>query len=332
MKKIVFTILLVLLMFAFGGCDSSKDTKESFLEIVSNSQGYKVDGLLETFFENGRKQNDFSVYYKQPDNLKVVLQSVENNDKQIILKNEEGVYVLVPSVNKNFKIKSSWPSNASYPYLLQSLAKDIASDNEAIVTETETTYTLQTKTKMHTEADAISQKIIFSKETSLPTEVLVYENDGDLFMRCVYKNIDLEYNTSEDEFDIEKSMTAAYLTFGENGLVFNNRLFTLPTYCPEGLKLKSNENVKDGEEARSVMLFTGESNLTIVQELINYKEEMVSSMENGEIIMMMGNIGIVTDNYIKFVFEGIEYTVASNNLSLDELLNVSSSYMQVENK
>ena len=332
MKRIILLILLVLITIVLGGCSGNKDTKESFLEMISNTKGYKVDGLLETFFENGRKQNDFNVYYKQPENLKVILQSVENNDKQIILKNNEGVYVLVPSVNKNFKIKSSWPTNASYPYLLQSLAKDIANDNEAIITETEDTYTVQTKTKMHTEADAISQKIIFSKETNLPTEVLVYENDGDLFMRGVFKNIDLEYNVTDEEFDIEKSMTTAYLTFGENGLVFNNRSFSLPTYCPEGLTLKSNENVKDGDDARAVMLFTGESNLTIVQELVNYREEMVSSFEEGEVIMVMGNIGIVNNNHIKFVFEGIEYTVASNNLSIQELLNVSSSYMQIENK
>lgn len=332
MKKIILLVLMFLVTISLAGCKGSKDTKESFLEKLSNSQGYKVDGVLETFFENGRKQSDFNVYYKQPDNLKVVLQSVENNDKQIILKNTEGVYVLVPSVNKNFKIKSTWPTNASYPYLLQSLAKDIANDEEAIVTETETTYTIQTKTKMHTEADAISQKIMFNKETNLPTEVLVYENDGDLFMRCVFKNIDLEYNVSDEEFDVEKSMTSAYLTFGENGLVFNNRSFSLPTYCPEGLTLKSNQNVKEGEDARAVMLFTGESNLTIIQELINYDEEMVVTSENGEVVMVMGNVGIISDNYIKFVFEGIEYTVASNTLSMGELINVSSSYMQIENK
>ena len=205
MKKIIVLILFMLTSSLLLGCNNNKDTKTSFLEKVSNTIGYKVDGVLETFFENGRKQSEFNVYYKNPNNLKVVLQNVENSDKQIILKNADGVYVLVPSVNKNFKIKSSWPTNASYPYLLQSLAQDITNDNEAIITETETTYTIQTKTKMHTEADAISQKIIFSKETNLPTEVLVYENDGDLFMRCDYKNIDLEYNVSDDEFDIEKS-------------------------------------------------------------------------------------------------------------------------------
>ena len=332
MRRIILLVLLFLSIGLLFGCGSTKDTKESFLEKVSNSQGYKVDGVLETFFENGRKQSDFNVYYKQPDNLKVVLQSVENSDKQIILKNTDGVFVLVPSVNKNFKIKSSWPTNASYPYLLQSLAQDITNDQDAIITETESTYTVQTKTKMHTEADAVSQKIIFNKETNLPTEVLVYENDGDLFMRCVFKNINLEYNVSDDEFNIEKSMTSAYLSYGEDGLVFKNRTFSLPSYCPEGLKLKSNENVKDGEEARAVILFTGEANLTIIQELINYKEEMVSTTEEGTIVMVMGNIGIINGNYVKFVFEGIEYTVASNSLSKSELLNVSSSYMQAENK
>lgn len=332
MKKAILLILLSLGAFILIGCSSKKETKDSFLETLSDTTSYKVDGVLESFYENGRRQNDFTVYYKQPDCYKVELQSVENTEKQIILKNTDGVFVLVPSVNKNFKIKSTWPTNASYPYLLQSLAQDITNDEEAITTENETTYSIQTKTKMHTEADAVSQKIIFSKETNLPTEVLVYENDGDLFMRCVFKNIDLEYNVNDDEFNVEKSMTTAYLSYGKDGLVFNDRTFALPTYCPEGLKLKSNENVKDGEDARAVMLFSGEQNLTIIQEFINYQEEIKTVNEEGSVVMVMGTIGIINDNYVKFVFQGIEYTIASNNLDLDELLNVSSSYMQTENK
>lgn len=332
MKKMILLIFIMIMTVLFIGCKKDEDQKQSFLSELSAAQSYKVDGVMETFFENGRKQSNFTVYYKANDNIKVILQDVENSDKQIILKNKDGVHVLVPSVNKQFKIKSTWPTNASYPYLLQSLAQDIVNDEEAITTETDSTYTIQTKTKMHTEADAISQKIIFSKQTNLPTEVLVYENDGDLFMRVVFTNIDLEYNVSEDEFDIDKSMTSAYLSYGEEGLVFNNRSFSLPTYCPEGLKLKSNENVKDGTDARSVMLFTGENNLTIIQQLINYDKEINVSIEEGNIIMVMGNVGILSDNYVKFVFEGIEYTIASNTLKINELLNVSASYMQIENK
>lgn len=332
MKRIFLLVLVFAMSLMLFGCKEKSNSSTSFMQKLSDTEGYKVEGVLEAFFENGRRQNEFCVYYKKPDNIKVVLKSVENNDKQIILKKSEDVYVLVPSVNKSFKIKSSWPTNASYPYLLQSLAKDIANDKDLITSETDTTYTIQTKIKMHADADAVNQKIIFSKETSLPTEVLIYEADGDLFTRCVFTNIDLNYKPNDEEFDIDKSMTSAYLTFGENGLEFKNRSFDLPTYCPEGLTLKANENVKNGTDARSVMLFSGEKNLTIVQELVNYNKTMKTCAETGELVMVMDTVGIMNTNSIKFVFEGIEYTVASNTLAKSELLNVSSSYMQASNK
>ena len=141
MKRIFLLVLTIFSLFCLVGCKTSKNTKEDFLKKISTVEGYKVDGILETFFENGRKQSEFEVCYKKNDYYKVVLQSIENSDKQIILKNDDGVFVLVPSVNKNFKIKSTWPSNASYPYLLQSLAQDIANDSDQIVTENEATYT-----------------------------------------------------------------------------------------------------------------------------------------------------------------------------------------------
>lgn len=332
MKRVFLLVLVFIMSLVLVGCKESKDSSTSFMEKLSEAEGYKVEGVLETFFENGRRQSEFCVFYKKPDNIKVVLESIDNNDKQIILKKSEDVYVLVPSVNKSFKIKSTWPTNASYPYLLQSLAQDIANDKDSITSENDTTYTIQTKIKMHTDADVVNQKIIISKETLMPTEVLIYEADGDLFTRCVFTSIDLKYKPNDDEFDIDKSMTTAYLTFGENGLEFKNRSFDLPTYCPEGLTLKANENVKKGEDARSVMLFSGDKNLTIVQELVNYDKEIKTSVETGEVVMVMGTVGIMNNNSIKFIFEGIEYTVASNTLPKSELLNVSYSYMQPSNK
>ena len=80
------------------------------------------------------------------------------------------------------------------------------------------------------------------------------------------------------------------------------------------------------------MLFSGEKNLTIVQELVNYNKTMKTCAETGELVMVMDTVGIMNTNSIKFVFEGIEYTVASNTLAKSELLNVSSSYMQASNK
>ena len=318
MKKTFAFIFLFLLLISFAGCKKKETTDESFLSELTSTKSYKVEGVMETFFDHGRRQSEFTVYYKQPEFIKVVLKSIENDDQQIILKNTEGVYVLVPSVNKNFKIQSSWPSNASYPYLLQSLAQDIANDKEPIITENDNTYTVETETKMHTDAEAVKQKIIFNKQTNLPTEVLVYDVKGDLFIRCVFTDIALDYNVSDKEFEVEESMTTAYLIYGDEGLKFKNRHFELPSYCSEGLTLSTSENVKTGEDARTIMMFTGSNNLTIIQEFINYSDKILTTTELGNVVMVMGNVGIMTDNYIKFIFEGVEYTIASKTLDKNE--------------
>ncbi len=49
----------------------------------------------------------------------------------MILKNDDGVYVLTPALNKSFKFQSEWPENSSQAYLFESLVKDITEDKSA---------------------------------------------------------------------------------------------------------------------------------------------------------------------------------------------------------
>ena len=59
-----------------------------------------------------------------------------------------------------YKGEGSVTFTCYFPFARSHQTHTIISTVEAIITETETTYTVQTKTKMHTDADAISQKII----------------------------------------------------------------------------------------------------------------------------------------------------------------------------
>jgi|SRR5690554_3742847 len=325
MKKILILLLFMLLMV---GCGKKGDIETEFMKKLSDSKSYKVEGMMETFYNNDRKQSEFLVYYKEPDLIKVTIKSLENNDQQIILKNENGVYVLVPSVNKNFKIQSSWPANASYPYLLQSLAKDIANEENPIRTENETMVELETETKMHTDANVVKQKIVFQKASGLPTEVKVYNQDGDMYIRCVFNSIELDYNLSASEFEVDESLSYARLEYGEDGLVFQDRSMALPAYLPENTELDSQSITKE----RVVMKFSGDYGFTIIQELVDDSEEVSSVEEEGNILMVFGVAGLLTDHYVKFVYEGIEYTLAAQEIKLDELLRVASSYMLNEGK
>src|SRR5690625_5969794 len=41
----------------------------------------------------------------------------DEKGSQVILKNEDGVFVLTPALDKSFKFQTDWPENSSQPYL-----------------------------------------------------------------------------------------------------------------------------------------------------------------------------------------------------------------------
>lgn len=330
MKKSLFLAIVVVLCFSLFGCKLTKneEVEKEFMNKVSDASSYLVEGVMESYYNDGRRQNEFVVKYKSPEFIKVTIKGAEQNDKQIILKNSDGVYVLIPSVNKNFKIKSTWPTNSSYPYLLQSISKDIANEAEPIITETEDSYTIETETSLHNDAIAVKQKIIFDKETCLPKEVLVYDENSDLYIRVVFTKIDFDYKVSDDEFSVEKSMETTRLEYGEEGVTYD-RVVNYPIVYPKGSSLIGEDTIKsdDGTDVRTIMKFSGDVGFTIIQEFINDKDITVFQQESGEITTVLGNVAIIKTNGVQMFYQGVEYTIGSNDLAVMQMLDILAGYM-----
>ena len=325
MKK----LLLILLAFSFIIMISckEKETEKEFMEIITESTSYKAEGVMETYFMDSTKQSTFKVCYKSPDSIKITLSKVNNNDSQVIIKNSEGVFVLVPSINKNFKIKSDWPTNGSYPYLLTSLTKDIANTENAIITEDELTKTIETNTSLYKDAKATKQKIILDKETYLPKEVIVYNSQGEVYIKVVFTSIELDAQIDDKEFVVNDSMETmrAIITDTE----YEERSIKYPNYVPTGSKLENEhtESNLDGSVVNSIMTYTGEASFTVVQEYVNDKETLTFAQESGYIIHVMGIPTILKENGVQAFYEGVEYVVASNELTYDEMIKVLANYM-----
>ena len=115
---------------------------------------------------------DIDVSYEAEEKFRVSLKNKTNNHEQIILRNEEGVYVLTPSLNKSFKFQSEWPYNNSQSYLLQTLLKDITSDKDRIFKVNDKGYVITTKVNYSNNKDLIKQNIYIDKNLNI-TEVHV---------------------------------------------------------------------------------------------------------------------------------------------------------------
>ena len=102
----------------FTGC--GKVSEESILkEIASKTKNsYMLYGELSILNNDNVYNYEVEVSYKKDNYYKVSLTNISNNHNQIILKNEDGVYVLTPSLNKSFKFQSDWPYINSQIYLI----------------------------------------------------------------------------------------------------------------------------------------------------------------------------------------------------------------------
>ncbi len=331
MKKIsiikkMFILIVCIMTFFVISC--KEETEKEFMELMSEAGSYHIEGVMETHYLDTSKQSNFKVLYKSENQIKIVLKPVNSSDSQVILKNKDGVYVLVPTINKNFKIKSTWPDNGSYPYLLTSLTKDIANTSNPIITEDENTKTIETETKLYKDGESNKQKIILDKETNLPKEVMVLDSKGELHIRVVFSKIELDCEIDDKEFVVNDSMTTMRGQV-EDDFNYESRSIKYPKYCPEGSSLaKEYTNASaDGLNISSIMTYDGENKFTIVQEYVNDKETITFAQETGYIIHVLGTPTIVKENGVQAFYEGIEYFVASEDLPVDEMIKVLASYM-----
>lgn len=94
MKKI--GLLLLLSVFLITGC--AKDSEENILKKMSkditNSKGYILTGKLEVVNNDDTYNYEVTSAYKKGDYYRISLKNTANDHEQIILKNDDGVYVM----------------------------------------------------------------------------------------------------------------------------------------------------------------------------------------------------------------------------------------------
>ena len=181
MKKLclMFAVILTVLLTACGEM-SQQDVVDKLKSNLKDNKSYYATGIMEVNNSGYVYQYGVEVIYQKDNKYKVILNNVTTNNAQIILKNDEGVSILTPALNKEFKFQSDWPLSSSQVYLYQSLITDILNDTEAVFEATDDVYIFETKANYPRNRDLVYQRITFDKKELTPIEVYVVDSKGEL--------------------------------------------------------------------------------------------------------------------------------------------------------
>ena len=358
MKKYFALFAVMLLLLTGCGEKNLEDVVSDFTKSVENSKSYKLNGTME--ISSGDEIFTYSIdtYFLKDDYYKVVLVNQTNNHEQIILKNQDGLYVVTPSLNKSFKFDSVWPENSSQAYLLANLVSDIKNDPEASLETTDNNYIIKSTVNYPNNEELEYQKIYFDKDMNI-TKVEVYNGEDIVKIKVTFKSVDLKAKLSEDDFvlddliDTEDTNTDSNTR--ENNNTENNQECTdetckeenntnacegenceeqtnatldsiiYPLYIPSNTYLSSSETVSTETGERVILTFSGDKNFVIVEETASISNEFEVIPVFGDPLMLNESLGALSSNSISWHADNISYYLVSSDLTTNEMISVAKS-------
>ncbi len=324
MKKLSL-VLLVLVCLLVTGCgkNSESDILSDLDKKVNAGKGYVMTGTLEVLNNDDIYNYEVETAYKKDDYYKITLTNTSNNHEQIILKNDDGVYVLTPSLNKSFKFQSDWPYNNSQVYLLQSIISDLENDDKRTFKKDDKNYIFTSNVNYPNNRNLVKQKVTFNENLKLE-EAVVLDSDEVPNMTLKVKDIDFSPSFKDNYFEIDAIMSTINLE--EEAVetsVIDDAIY--PLVLPEGTKLASEEKVDMTDGDRVILTFTGDKPFLLVEETVKTMDEFTVIPTMGEPVMFMDSLGVLSDNSINFTSGGINYYLVSEVMNQDELLEIANS-------
>ncbi|MEG2351511.1 MAG: hypothetical protein RSA10_00440 [Bacilli bacterium] len=326
MKKFFGLLLVLFCTISLTGC--GKDDKTTVInkldKKVSNLKGYQLEAMMELINNDDSYKYDVLVSYKKSDNYRVSLKNKTNNHEQIILKNNEGVYVLTPSLNKSFKFQSKWPYNNSQAYLLQSIINDIKADTKMIMKEVKKGYVFSSTVNYKNNPTLVKQEVFLDKNLNFK-EVVVYNSSDVAQIRVSFKSVDLKAKFKNDYFVLEENMkTASDAKPAEDKTTILEEAI-YPMYMPEGTYLETEKTIDLDKGSRIILTFAGEQSFMLVEESASKSEDITIIPTSGDLDMITDTVAIIGDSSVNWISDNIEYYLVSSTLSTSELIQVAQS-------
>lgn len=325
MKKI--SILLVMLLLLTVGCgkvDLSK-VKEDFESKVVKAKSYQLNGTMEIINNEDKFIYTVEASFLKDDYYKVRLVNQTNNHEQIILKNTDGVYVVSPKLNKSFKFQSEWPNNSSQSYLLASLLQDIKNDSNSTLEEKDNNYIIKTNVNYPNNSELVYEKIYFDKDMNLQM-VEVYNKDDSLKIKVNVKSLDLKAGLEKDDFVLEDLVNNC----DEETCKTEEKTSSLeeviyPLYIPSETYLTSKDKLNTDKGDRVILTYSGNKNFVLVEEKAVSSKDFEIIPVYGDPLLLNDSVAALQSNSIYWTSNNVEYYLAGNDLSNEELISIATS-------
>lgn len=314
-----------LLLAAGCGRPSADNVVTDLAKRMEKIKSYEASGRLTLYTSEQPRVYDVEVAYKAPHYYRVSLSNPEKDVRQIILRNDDGVFVVTPSVNRSFRFRSDWPNSNPQPYLYETLVQDIIKDKERRFEKQERGYMFETKTNYQNRTLA-SQRIWLNTKDLVPLKVEALDTNGQVLVEMEFTRFEANADIDNGKFQLDQNMSQGLPQEAVPAAADDTRSFgiILPRYLPEGVELlEEAEMMQDGQPV-VILKFGGTYQFTLLEQR---PEAATVHLPYGEPVDLGHSIGVFMGGErqtLHWTYGGVEYQL-TGNLPLEEMILVAQS-------
>ncbi|ULO06516.1 outer membrane lipoprotein carrier protein LolA [Paenibacillus sp. 19GGS1-52] len=361
MRRITWVLAIMmsvaLIMTGCGKKDAAsvvKDLNNVADKLESKQGAYQGSGTMTLYTGEQPQEYKVEVWYKNPSYYRISLANVQKDITQIVLRNDEGVFVLTPSLNKSFRFQSDWPDNQGQVYLYQTLVRGIVSDNNRQFVADGDNYVFEVAANYQSSA-LVRQKIWLDKKSYAPKQVQVSDSEAKVVVDVKFDNFKFDPEFTKDSFDMQKNMTAGTASestvaeVDENGnpvvvpegqeqsapqvtAELGDFGIIEPGYVPSGVEFKDSNKIESSKDHAVLIRYDGIYQYTIME---SRPLDRAVSLAPGSVIDLGFTVGLLSGDEqqtLTWMNEGVEYRITSANLPVSEMMQIAASMEEQSGK
>lgn len=336
--KIILLAALILVLLVACGKKDEGDIVHELGSKLDKMSGYQATGQMQLFTSDQPLDYSIEIWHQKDNYYRIALTNQQKDVTQIVLRNDEGVFVLTPHLNKSFRFQSDWPNDKGQVYLYQTLVESVLDDEARMFVDDEenNAYVFEVAAN-YNNSELATQKIWVNKDDYTPKRVEISNANGDVLVLIEFTEFIFDPDFQTEDFDMKKNMETAVMPslpvmidehVNENEEAEEPRDHfgvIQPSYTPEGVEHQEVLDVDwNGEKAVSIK-YSGEYNYSILE---TFPEERTVSAPWGEVVDLGFTQAVLygeTQQTLHWISDGVEFRLSSGDLPKEEMVNVAQS-------
>src|SRR5699024_1721511 len=165
------------------------------------------------------------------------------------------------------------------------------------------------------------QEVYFDKKTYAPKAVKVLDKDKQTLIEVSFQHLDTNPSFAEADFNREDILEDGV---GEKAVSSIDEPQALAVTFPLetlGAELVEKEEVALDDRERVIMTFKGDRNFTLIQEKKLPEQASVEQVQ-GDVVHVGNSFGALSDNALEWNEDGVNFYLASEDMTIEELMEV----------